>query len=186
VEYVRSAHRPEDFFRDGKPEIAFVGRSNVGKSSLLNALAGSRKLARTGSTPGRTRAVNYFLVDGRYYLVDLPGYGYARAGRDERQRLAQVAERYLESGSGRRVVLLVDGKVGATPLDAVAFRFLTGVGASIVVAATKADKVGRGDRERRHREIRETLALPESTPLVFVSARSGEGLSTLWREIAVI
>jgi ribosome biogenesis GTPase A len=77
AEFVRAAHRPEDFIRDGRPAVAFVGRSNVGKSSLLNVLAGSRKLARTGSTPGRTRSVNYFLDDGRYYLVDLPGYGYA-------------------------------------------------------------------------------------------------------------
>ena len=73
-----------------------MGRSNVGKSSLLNALARSRKLARTGSTPGRTRAVNYFLVDGRYYLVDLPGYGYAKASKDDRERLARVSESYLQ------------------------------------------------------------------------------------------
>jgi GTP-binding protein len=186
AEYVRSAHRPEDFIRDGKPEIAFVGRSNVGKSSLLNALAGSRKLARTGSTPGRTRAVNYFLVDRRYYLVDLPGYGYARAGKGDRQRLARVSERYLESepaGAGRLVVLLVDGKVGATPLDVVALRFLAATGAAIVVAATKADRVGRGERERQRRAIRATLELPDSTPLIFVSADTGEGLNELWREI---
>jgi GTP-binding protein len=183
---VRSAHRPEDFIRDGKPEIAFVGRSNVGKSSLLNALAGSRKLARTGSTPGRTRAVNYFLVDGRYYLVDLPGYGYARASKEDRERLARVSERYLESesaGAGRRVVLLVDGKVGATPLDVLALRFLAATGATIVVAATKADQVGRGQRERQRRAIRASLELPDATPLIFVSAHSGEGLNELWREI---
>jgi GTP-binding protein len=186
AEYVRSAHRPEDFIRDGKPEIAFVGRSNVGKSSLLNALAGSRKLARTGSTPGRTRAINYFLVDRRYYLVDLPGYGYARASRDDRERLARVSERYLESEppeGGRRIVLLVDGKVGATPLDVVALRFLAATGAEIVVAATKADRVGRGERERQRHAIRTSLELSTSTPLIFVSAESGEGLKELWREI---
>ncbi|HVR28654.1 MAG TPA: ribosome biogenesis GTP-binding protein YihA/YsxC [Thermoanaerobaculia bacterium] len=183
TEFIRSAHRSEDFVRDGRPEIAFVGRSNVGKSSLLNALAGSRKLARTGSTPGRTRSVNYFLVDGKYYLVDLPGYGYARVGRDERQRLGRVAERYLEGGSGRRVVLLVDAKVGATALDVAAFTFLSEVGAAVVVAATKADRVKRGERERQRRSIRESLELPEGTPLIFVSARTGEGLNALWREI---
>jgi GTP-binding protein len=163
-----------------------VGRSNVGKSSLLNALAGNRKLARTGSTPGRTRAVNYFLVDGRYYLVDLPGYGYAKASRGDRERLARVSESYLERQPGRRVVLLVDGKVGATPLDVVAFRFLAEVGADVVVAATKCDQVKRAERERQRRSIRESLELPEGTPLVFVSARTGEGLHELWREIAVI
>jgi GTP-binding protein len=185
AEYVRSAHRPEDFIRDGRPEIAFVGRSNVGKSSLLNALAGKRKLARTGSTPGRTRAVNYFLVDGRYYLVDLPGYGYARASKDDRQRLGEISERYFRQQPDRRVVLLVDGKVGATPLDVLAFRFLAGAGAEVVVAATKSDQVKRGERDRQRRSIRESLELPEATPLVFVSARTGEGLSALWREIAV-
>jgi GTP-binding protein len=183
--FVRAAHRPEDFIRDGRPAVAFVGRSNVGKSSLLNALAGSRKLARTGSTPGRTRSVNYFLVDDRYYLVDLPGYGYARASKDERQRLAQISERYFRSEPGRRVVLLVDGKVGATPLDVLAFRFLTDTGASIVVAATKSDQVKRGERDRQQRSIRESLELPEEAPLHFVSARTGEGLNALWREIAV-
>ena len=192
---MRSAHRPEDFVRDGKPEIAFVGRSNVGKSSLLNALVGSSKLARTGSTPGRTRAINYFLVDGRYYLVDLPGYGYAKAGRGDRERLARISERYLEfdapdasggDGIARAVVLLVDGKVGATPLDVLAFRFLESVGLGLVVAATKADQVKRGERERQRRAIRATLELPESIPLVFVSARSGEGLNELWREISPV
>ena len=182
--YVRSAHRPEDFIRDGRPEIAFVGRSNVGKSSLLNALASSRKLARTGATPGRTRAVNYFLVDDRYYLVDLPGYGYARASKDDRRRLADISERYFRQQPERRVVLLVDGKVGATPLDVLAFQFLASVGATVVVAATKSDQVKRGERDRQRRTIRESLELPEGTPLHFVSARTGEGLSALWREIA--
>ena len=185
AEYVRSAHRPEDFIRDGRPEIAFVGRSNVGKSSLLNALAGSRKLARTGRTPGRTRAVNYFLVDDEYYLVDLPGYGYARASREDRQRLGEISERYFRQQPHRRVVLLVDGKVGATPLDVLAFQFLSGVGASIVVAATKSDQVKRGERDRQQRSIRESLELSEGTPLHFVSARTGEGLNALWHEIAV-
>jgi GTP-binding protein len=183
---VRSAHRPEDFIRDGKPEIAFVGRSNVGKSSLLNALAGNSRLARTGSTPGRTRAVNYFLVDRRYYLVDLPGYGYARASRDDRERLARVSERYLESdppASGRRVVLLVDGKVGATPLDVLAMGFLAATGVAIVVAATKVDRVGRGEREQKRRAIRASLGLADAVPLIFVSARTGEGLNELWRAI---
>jgi GTP-binding protein len=116
--------------------------------------------------------------------VDLPGYGYARASRADRERLARVAERYLERGAGRQVVLLVDGKVGATPLDVAALRFLTDVGARVVVAATKADRVKRGERERQRRSIRDGLELPEGTPLVFVSARTGEGLSALWREIA--
>ena len=183
---MKSAHRPEDFVRDDRPQIAFVGRSNVGKSTLLNALVGNHKLARTSSTPGRTRAINYFLVDGRYYLVDLPGYGYARASREERERLGDVSERYLASGAdhaNRCVVLLVDGLVGATPLDVLALELLERADVSVVVAATKADKVKRGERERQRRAIRATLELPETVPLVFVSAKTGEGLSTLWTAI---
>jgi GTP-binding protein len=162
-----------------------MGRSNVGKSSLLNALVGNAKLARISSTPGRTRAVNYFLVDRRYYLVDLPGYGYARASREDRERLARVSERYLESGdfARRRVVLLVDGRVGATDLDQVAAGFLAEIGARVCVAATKADRVKRGERERQRSSIRTSLELVEGTPLIFVSAHTGEGLNELWREI---
>jgi GTP-binding protein len=184
---VKSAHRPEDFVRDGRPQIAFMGRSNVGKSSLLNALVGSSKLARTSRTPGRTRAVNYFLVDSRYYLVDLPGYGYAKASRDDRDRLARVSERYVQGGANGgpgRVVLLVDGLVGATELDAVALEFLAGAGVPLLVAATKADRVPRGQRERQRRSIRASLGLADDTPLIFVSAKTGEGLNELWREIA--
>jgi len=186
AELITSAANASGFPPPGAPEIAFLGRSNVGKSSLLNALAGSSKLARTGSTPGRTRAVNYFLVDGSYYLVDLPGYGYAKASKDDRERLARVSESYLRSSVGgerRTVVLLVDAKVGATPLDALALRFLADADAVIVVAATKADRVGRGERERQRRAIRASLELPDATPLIFVSAHTGEGLNELWREI---
>ena len=97
AEFVRSAHSAGDFLRDGRPEVAFVGRSNVGKSSLLNALLGRRGLARTSSTPGRTQAVNYFLVNDRLWFVDLPGYGYAKASKESRQRWGRTI---AISGSG--------------------------------------------------------------------------------------
>ncbi|MGH9361388.1 MAG: ribosome biogenesis GTP-binding protein YihA/YsxC, partial [Thermoanaerobaculia bacterium] len=117
AEYVRSAHEDADFVRDGRPEVLFAGRSNVGKSSLLNRLLGRKGLARTSSTPGRTRAVNYFLVNGRFYFVDLPGYGYAKAARVERRAWGALVDRYLRRAlPGSQVVLLVDGKVGATEL----------------------------------------------------------------------
>lgn len=163
-----------------------MGRSNVGKSSLLNRLLGRRKLARTSSTPGRTRSVNYFLVNQRFYFVDLPGYGYAKASRVEQRRWARAAELYFEQASaGTRVVLLVDGHVGATPLDFQASHFLEDLGVEIVVAVTKIDRVGRSARGRQLRKVEEVLDLPAETPLVCVSARTGEGLSALWREIAV-
>ena len=137
AEFARSAVNSKDFLRDGRPEIAFVGRSNVGKSSLLNRLLGRKGLARTSSTPGRTQAVNYFLVDGRTWFVDLPGYGYAKASKDKRRAWARTTEEYFEQAlPGATVVLLVDAKVAGTPLDAAAWEYMTGMGASPIVVAS--------------------------------------------------
>lgn len=186
AEFVASAHAEGGFRRDGRPEVAFVGRSNVGKSSLLNRLLGRKALARTGSTPGRTRAVNYFLINRRLYFVDLPGYGWARAGREERRRWAELVERYFAAASSRvLVVLLVDSKVGATALDGQAFDYLTDLGADVVIAATKIDRVPRSRRQRAVAGIRQALALQEDgeTAVVPVSARTGEGTGELWRRI---
>ena len=137
ADFIRSASRRDQFPRDGLPEVAFVGRSNVGKSSLMNRLLRRRGLARTSGSPGRTRAVNFFLVNRRFYFVDLPGYGFARASRAERRRWAELIEEYFDHASsatassatassatassaapkdGRLLVQLVDGKVGATAL----------------------------------------------------------------------
>lgn len=184
AEFVASAHAEDAFRRDGRPEVAFVGRSNVGKSSLLNRLLGRKTLARTGSTPGRTRAVNYFLINRRFYFVDLPGYGWARAGRAERRRWAELVAAYFAAASPRAlVVLLVDSKVGATPLDAQAFEYLAGFGAEVVVAATKIDRVPRGKRQRALAAIRQALGLQAATDVVAVSATTGEGTGELWKRI---
>ena len=187
AEFVRSAVAADGFLRDGRPQVAFAGRSNVGKSSLLNRLLGRKALARISSTPGRTRTVNYFLVNERVWFVDLPGYGFAKAGREERRRWAGVVAAYLAgSAEVAQVVLLVDAKVGATPLDVQAYEYLAGFGTPVVVAATKADKVGRGRLGKATAEIRRTLGLgtgAEAPPVVPVSSRTGEGIRELWREI---
>ena len=180
AEFIRSAHGSGEYLRDGRPEIAFVGRSNVGKSSLLNRLLGRKSLARTSSTPGRTQAVNYFLVNRRFYFVDLPGYGYAKAGKEARREWAARVEGYFREEPPEAVVLLVDGKGGATPLDVQAYQYLSGLGAAVVVAATKIDQLPRGRRIQAVREVREVLGLQESIPLIPVSARSGEGIKELW------
>jgi GTP-binding protein len=171
--------------RDGRPEIAFAGRSNVGKSSLLNRLLGRKGLARTSSTPGRTQAVNYFLVNRRFYFVDLPGYGYAKAGKEARREWAARVEGYFQEGPPEAVVLLVDGKVGATPLDVQAYEYLSGLGAVIVVAATKIDRIPRGRWVSAAGEVRKTLGLDDAIPVIPVSARSGEGVKELWSAIAL-
>lgn len=184
TEFIRSAHASADFPRDGRPEVAFVGRSNVGKSSLLNRLLGRRSLARISSTPGRTRAINYFLINRRFYFVDLPGYGYAKVGKEERRRWAELIEDYFgHTATGTPVVLLVDGKVGATGLDVEAYRYLLDVGVDVIVVATKIDRLSRGKRAAGLAGIRRTLGIAQPTRLIPVSASTGEGLKELWREL---
>jgi GTP-binding protein len=184
AEFIRSAHGSGEYLRDGRPEIAFAGRSNVGKSSLLNRLLGRKGLARISSTPGRTQAVNYFLVNRRFYFVDLPGYGYAKAGKEARREWAARVEGYFREEPPDAVVLLVDGKVGATPLDVQAYQYLSGLGAAVVVAATKIDQLPRGRRVSAVRDVRRVLGLAEAIPVIPVSARSGEGIKELWGAIA--
>lgn len=184
AEFARSAHAVQDFPRDGLPQVAFVGRSNVGKSSLLNRLLGRKALARVSSTPGRTRGVNFFLVDRRLYFVDLPGYGYAKAGKDERRRWADLMETYFTAATPRpQVVQLVDGHVGATDLDRQAHEYLASLGLEVVVAATKIDRVRRHRRPQALAAIAERLELADGASPVAVSARSGEGMTELWRAI---
>jgi GTP-binding protein len=185
AEFIKSAIGEGDYLRDGRPEAAFVGRSNVGKSSLLNCLLRRDGLARTSSTPGRTQAVNYFLVNRRFYFVDLPGYGYAKAGKDSRREWAERVERYLQVALPRTLVVqLVDGIIGATPLDLQAYEYLAGMGADVVIAATKMDKQSRGRWPVSLREIRKTLGLEERIPVIPVSARSGDGIKELWATLS--
>ncbi len=185
AEHVRAAHVEAQLIRDDRPQVAFVGRSNVGKSSLMNRLVGRRGLARTSSTPGRTRAVHYFLVDRRAYFVDLPGYGYAKVSEAARKEWAELVDRYFRrTPSPPLVVLIVDAKVGATPLDVEAWRYLAAFGIAGVVAATKMDRLSRSRAAAALAAIRRTLGTDESVPIVPVSARTGEGIKELWKEIA--
>ena len=185
AEFVRSAHEGSDFLRDGRPEVAFVGRSNVGKSSLLNALLGRRGLARTSSTPGRTQAVNYFLVNDRLWFVDLPGYGYAKASKESRKRWGRAVEEYFEQALPRAVVvMLIDAKVAGTPLDAGAWSYFIEREALPIAVATKIDKVPRGRRQQVIAELRRRVGIPAEHPVIGFSAETGEGLKELWREIA--
>jgi len=184
VQFVLSAFSVGDFPRDGRPEVAFVGRSNVGKSSLLNTLLGRKALARVSSTPGRTRAVNYFMINKRVYFVDLPGYGWARAGQDERRRWADLTSLYFGRGAARvDVVQLVDSKVGATELDHQAHEYLTHLGFPVQVVATKIDRVSRGRRARQMTAIRSLLDVAPQQTIIPCSAHSGEGIKELWREM---
>lgn len=182
--FVRSAHEREDFALDGLPQIAFVGRSNVGKSSLLNRLLGRKRLARISSTPGRTRAVNYFLINSRFYFVDLPGYGYARRAKEQRREWARLMDGYFQQARSRaHVIQLVDAKVGATALDLQAFDYLRSQGLLPLVVATKADRVSKGKRQTTLGEINASLSPERPLKVLAFSARTGEGVKEIWRDI---
>ncbi len=182
--FVVSAVRAADLPRDGRPQIAFAGRSNVGKSSLINRLLGRKDLARTSSRPGRTRSVNFFLVDDSRYVVDLPGYGYARVSKREREAWGRSVDRYFRSAAGAvRVVLVVDGKVGGTPLDVEAYGYFLSLGLEPVVAVTRIDRVKRGARAGTLARVAELLGMPVGAELFSVSSRTGEGVSRLFGEL---
>jgi GTP-binding protein len=160
-------------------EVALAGRSNVGKSSLLNALAGRRDLARTSSTPGRTRLLNQFAVGNGATLVDLPGFGYARASKADRAAWQRRTEQYLlEREPLRMTLLLVDGEVGPTSLDREVLGWLRAHDIAHTVVATKHDKVRSSRRERRRREVAEGCGLGRGD-VVWVSARTGVNLDRL-------
>ncbi len=186
VEFVLSATAPKQFIRDGRPQIAFAGRSNVGKSSLINRLLQRKKLARTSSQPGRTRMINYFLINQRYYFVDLPGYGYAKASKADRHSWGTLIENYLvDEGAEPRLVLLVDAKIEGSPLDAQAFGYFQSLGVEQLVVATKIDRVPRSKRARSLKTIAERLQLDGPSAILPVSAETGEGLDRLWSQLAV-
>jgi len=184
AEFVLSAVSPRQFLRDDRPQVIFAGRSNVGKSSLLNRLLKRKGLARISSTPGRTRAVNYFLINERFYFVDLPGYGYAKASKQDRQVWAELVDSYCRAALPRgQVILLVDSKVGATDLDVDGFHYLESFGGEVVVAPTKSDRLSGNKRRASLEGIQRKLGIDERTTVIPVSARSGEGLNALWRAI---
>lgn len=185
AEFVRASADPDQVAGDGSPEVAFAGRSNVGKSSLLNRLLGRGDLARTSSTPGRTQTVNWFRIDRRYWFVDLPGYGFARVSRSARERWAETIDAYLREVRGPRLVIqLVDAGVGATRLDREAAEYFTALGVERAVVATKVDRVKRGERAKRLAEIAQAVGLADGKQVFPVSAESGEGVRELWKRIA--
>lgn len=163
------------------PELAFSGRSNVGKSSLLNLLVGRRKAAYTSGQPGKTRALTYFRVDGRWHLVDMPGYGYARTSQAERHRWAATAKKYLLARPQLAAVLqLIDIRVGVTPDDRNRLRELLASGKPFCIVFTKADKVPRRTHDDVVAKHLGGLGLPPTTGVVISSASERYGQDELW------
>lgn len=183
ITFTASAGSAAQFPRDGLPEVAFLGRSNVGKSSLLNALAGTRGLAHVSSTPGRTRTVNFFRVGNELYLADLPGYGYANAPREVREGFERLVTSYLIGRAPLALcVFLVDARHDPMEGDRLLQAFLREQGLPFLVAATKADKLGRGALAQRVRMLERDLAA-EAEGLLAVSAETKAGIPELWRAV---
>ena len=181
VEFVRSAAKPADFLRDGLPQFAFAGRSNVGKSSVINRLVNRKNLAYVGASPGKTTQINYFLVDRGAYLVDLPGYGYAKVPQAEKERWAKLMERYFQD-EGRLItagVLIVDIRHRPTENDLTMHRWFRDTGCPEIVVANKLDKLKKSQVEPALQVIRETLELGEEDRLIPFSAEKGSGKEEL-------
>lgn len=176
AEFIRSAVRPEAFIRDGRPQVTFAGRSNVGKSSVINRLLNRKNFARVGATPGKTTQVNYFLIDNRVYLTDLPGYGYAKVSKEERDRWGRLMESYFqEPGLISLGVLIVDARHKPTADDVTMSGWFKNSGRPFVVVANKTDKLSKTAVSENLAIIRSALELPEETPLIPFSAEKGDG-----------
>ena len=180
AEFVGSSANPDTFPSDGLPEIAFLGRSNVGKSSLLNALVRRKGLAFTSNTPGRTQTINFYRIDDAFYFVDLPGYGYARVPLQLMRQWKQLVEHYLHKRESLKLsCLILDARRGWMDPDRDLKRWLDHEGRPYLVVATKTDKLNRSEFERGLRAIREEGV----EPLPF-SALTGRGVREIWLAIS--
>jgi len=180
VEFVKSAASREGFINDGLPQIVFAGRSNVGKSSVINKLLGRRDIARTSSSPGKTVHANYFRVDGKAYYVDLPGYGYAKVSKKERDRWSDLMEAFFsDAGRISLGVMIVDARHKPTADDVTMAGWFKGTGCNFVVVANKVDKVKKSELDAVIPRVRETLGLPQSSAVIAFSALDGTNREVL-------
>jgi len=181
AEFIRAAADPKDFLRDGLPQMAFAGRSNVGKSSVINRLVSRKNLAYVGATPGKTTQINYFKVDGKAWLVDLPGYGYAKVSRSEKERWGRLMEQYFQDEGDILTVgvLIVDARHKPTADDVTMHSWFRESGCPEIVAANKLDKLKAREVEPNLALIRRTLEMADDEPLVPFSAEKGTGREQL-------
>ncbi len=183
VSLYRTVYKPEDLPQTPYNEVAFVGRSNVGKSSLLNTLVNNFKLAKVSSEPGKTRSVNFYLVNDSFFLVDLPGYGFAKVPLSEQKRWRELIEGYLRDRDRLKgVFLLVDSRVGPTEKDIQMKEWLDFYGIPHVVVATKVDKLKKSERSKLERKIRDVFR-DETVEIIPFSSKTREGRDKLLKEI---
>ena len=184
AEFIKSAADPSGFIRDELPNIVFSGKSNVGKSSVINRLLNRKNFARVGQSPGKTIHVNYFLIDGKAYFVDLPGYGYAKVSIKERERWGKLMERFFATeGLIDLGVMIVDSRHKPTADDVTMAQWFKSTQCPMVVVANKCDKLKKSGVEPNMALIRETLELPDEVVLIPFSAEKGNGKDALMAEI---
>lgn len=183
-DFVISAVAPAQYPEDLLPEIAFVGRSNVGKSSTLNTMLGRKRLAKVSSTPGKTRTINFYIINEEFYLVDLPGYGYAKVSKAEKDSWGKIMETYLNTRTSLlEVILLVDIRHEPTKDDKMMYDWIKHFGFGSIVVATKSDKIPRGQQHKHLKIIREKLNMSKNDKLIPISSLKKEGIDPLWEAI---
>lgn len=184
AEFVKSAASPQQFIRSSMPSVVFAGKSNVGKSSVINRLLNRKNFARVGASPGKTIHVNYFRIDDKLYFVDLPGYGYAKVSQAERERWGRLMEDFFaQPGLIDLGVMIVDARHKPTADDVTMAQWFKSSGCSMVVVANKLDKLKKSEIEPNLELIRRTLELPEEIILIPFSAEKGQGREILLSQI---
>lgn len=183
-EFVISAVGPDQYPADALPEIALAGRSNVGKSSLINRMIDRKNLARTSSTPGKTQTLNYYRINQHLYFVDFPGYGFAKVSKSLRQQWGKMVERYLLEREQLKLVLqIIDVRHPPSKDDQAMYKWLHHYEAPICIVATKADKIPKGKWPRHLKTIKDTLGVNPAHPIVLFSSETGMGKEELWEII---
>jgi GTP-binding protein len=181
VKFIKGVVGPDDVLKNGTPQIAFIGRSNAGKSSLLNSLTGKKKMAITSKTPGRTKEINVFLVNESCYFLDLPGYGYAKAGNETLYKLSELIFWYLlDVHYGQKIVMLVDSVVGPTANDLEVLRELEKAGRDIVIVLNKVDKIKKSQYRNQLKKLKDQL---QGHKLFPYSSKTKVGVQELTDEI---
>ena len=184
AEFIKSAASPQQFIRSSMPSVVFAGKSNVGKSSVINRLLNRKNFARVGASPGKTIHVNYFRIDDKLYFVDLPGYGYAKVSQSERERWGKLMEDFFaQPGLIDLGVMIVDARHKPTADDVTMAQWFKSSGCSMVVVANKLDKLKKSEIEPNLELIRRTLELPEEIILIPFSAEKGQGREILLSQI---
>ena len=183
-----SAGLPNQFPNDPIPQVAFSGRSNVGKSSLINTLLGRKSLARVSSSPGKTITINFYELDGSLFFVDLPGYGFAKRAPGEKEKWSTLTDGYFTKNPNRDrlslVIQLVDSRIGPTKDDELMLSFLQEAKIPFLVVATKSDKLNATERKTSIEHFKNHPLIPTDTPVIFFSSLKGEGKTEVWNEIS--